>query len=375
MESPFKHDSFLFSSVFHSLYTEGIFKTITQSATSPAELCRILTHEFEQARLAGITQPIVVGAIPFDTRQPSSLYIPRASHFLSREAFRQKLLKIQRTPLLITERQPLPDKDHFLAMVEKAVKKIRQGTLQKIVLSRTQSIRTEHPIETIALLSTLAEQNPDGYHFRLPLTENRYLFGASPELLLRQEKRTIATTPLAGTIKRDADAQQDRDNCDRLLASDKDRHEHRLVIEDIRQRLSGYCAKLDIPQTPTLLPTPQVWHLASPITGQLKADNVHPLFLACLLHPTPALCGLPMEKARSLISELEPFERGVFGGIVGWSDAEGNGEWVVAIRCGVSQHNAVRLYAGAGIVADSEPAAEWRETEAKMRTMLAALDQ
>ncbi|EHD23305.1 MULTISPECIES: isochorismate synthase [Brenneria] len=375
MGTPFHHHSFLFSSAFRSLYTEGVFKTLTWPASDPSALCQKVAHGFEQARLAGITRPIVVGAIPFDVRQPSSLYIPHACHFLSREAFKQKLSATPQTPLRIVDQQPHPQREYFLAMVESAVNAIRQGELQKIVLSRLQSVQVEHPLNTIALLATLAEQNPNGYYFHLPLAEKRYLFGASPELLLRQQGRSIWSTPLAGTAKRAADERQDRDSRDRLLTSRKDRHEHQLVIEEIRQTLAGYCSSLSIPPQPELLPTPNLWHLASPIAGELKADNSQSLSLAGLLHPTPALCGVPKEKARRLISELEPFERGVFGGIVGWSDDEGNGEWAVTIRCGISQQQHIQLYAGAGIVADSDPAAEWLEIEAKMRTMLRALGQ
>lgn len=139
--------------------------------------------------------------------------------------------------------------------------------------------------------------------------------------------------------------------------------------------LAGYCSSLNIPQQPELLRTPNLWHLASPIEGLLKTDNSQSLSLACLLHPTPALCGVPKEKAFRMIRELEPFDRGVFGGIVGWSDDEGNGEWAVTIRCGTSQQQGIQLYAGADIVADSDPASEWLEIEAKMRTMLCALGQ
>ncbi|OSM95396.1 isochorismate synthase [Lonsdalea populi] len=375
MGIPFHHGSFLFSSTFCSLYAEGIFKTLPRPASDPVALCQDVAQAFEHARYAGITHPIVVGAIPFDVSQPSSLYIPQANHFLSREKFKQKLSAAPQMRLRVVARRPHPEREDFLAMVKSAVHAIRQGELQKIVLSRMQLLQVEEPLNTIALLATLAEQNPNGYYFHLPLASNRCLFGASPELLLRQEGRTIWTTPLAGTSRRGTDEQEDGDNRDRLLASRKDRKEHQLVIDEIRHMLAGYCSSLNIPQQPELLRTPNLWHLASPIEGQLKTGNSQSLSLACLLHPTPALCGVPKEKAFRLIRELEPFERGVFGGIVGWSDDEGNGEWAVTIRCGTSQQQNIQLYAGAGIVSDSDPTAEWLEIEAKMRTMLCALGQ
>lgn len=375
MGMPFHHDSFLFSSAFRSLYADGVFKTLTGPASDPAALCQDVAQAFKQARHAGITHPIVVGSIPFDVSQPSSLYIPQACHFLSRDAFKQKLDAAPQKPLSVVARQHHPEREAFLSMVKSAVQAIHQGELQKIVLSRIQSLQVEEPLDTIALLATLAEQNPNGYYFHHPLAENRRLFGASPELLLRQEASSIWTTPLAGTTRRGADEQEDRVNRDRLLASRKDRHEHQLVIDEIRHLLAGHCSSLNIPQQPELLRTPNLWHLASPIAGRLKTDNSQSLALACLLHPTPALCGVPKEKAFRLIRELEPFDRGVFGGIVGWSDDEGNGEWAIAIRCGTSQQQDIQLYAGAGIVADSDPAAEWLEIEGKMRTMLSALGQ
>ncbi|MFP1744159.1 isochorismate synthase MenF [Lonsdalea quercina] len=375
MGTHFRHDSFLFSSAFRSFYTDGVFKTLTKPASDPFALCQDVAQAFDQARHAGITHPIVVGAIPFDVSQPSSLYIPQTCHFLSREAFKQKLGAAPQTSLRVVARHLPPEREAFLDMVKSAVHVIRQGELQKIVLSRMQSLEVEEPLNTIALLATLAEQNPNGYYFHLPMAADRCLFGASPELLLRQEARSIWTTPLAGTARRGADEQEDRDNGERLLASRKDRHEHQLVIDEIRQMLAGYCSSLNIPQQPELLRTPNLWHLASPIEGLLKTDNSQSLSLACLLHPTPALCGVPKEKAFRMIRELEPFDRGVFGGIVGWSDDKGNGEWAVTIRCGTSQQQGIQLYAGAGIVADSDPASEWLEIEAKMRTMLCALGQ
>lgn len=375
MEIPFHHGSFFFSSTFRSLYTEGVFKTLTGPASDPGALCQDVAQAFEQARLAGITHPIVVGAIPFDVSQPSSLHIPQACHFLSREAFKQKLSTATQTSLRVVARQRHSQREDFLAMVTSAVHAIRQGELQKIVLSDMQSLQVEEPLDTVVLLATLAEQNPSGYYFHLPMAANRYLFGASPELLLRQEARSIWTTPLAGTARRGANEQEDEDNYARLLSSSKDRHEHQLVIDEIRHILGDYCSSLKIPEQPELLQTPNLWHLASPIEGQLKTDNSQSLSLACLLHPTPALCGVPKEKAFRLIRELEPFDRGVFGGIVGWSDDEGNGEWVVTIRCGTSQQRNIQLFAGAGIVADSDPASEWLEIESKMRTMLCALGQ
>lgn len=165
MGTHFRHDSFLFSSAFRSFYTDGVFKTLTKPASDPFALCQDVAQAFDQARHAGITHPIVVGAIPFDVSQPSSLYIPQTCHFLSREAFKQKLGAAPQTSLGVVARHLHPEREAFLDMVKSAVHVIRQGELQKIVLSRMQSLEVEEPLNTIALLATLAEQNPNGYSF------------------------------------------------------------------------------------------------------------------------------------------------------------------------------------------------------------------
>ena len=175
--------------------------------------------------------------------------------------------------------------------------------------------------------------------------------------------------PLAGSARRQPDDMLDREAGNRLLASEKDRHEHELVTQSMKKTLAPRSLQLTLPSTPQLITTPTLWHLATPIEGQAKAEE-NALTLACLLHPTPALSGFPHEAAKQLIAELEPFERDLFGGIVGWCDAEGNGEWVVTIRCARVKANSVRLFAGAGIVPASSPESEWRETGVKLSTML-----
>lgn len=374
MKLAINHESFLFSSAFRSLYAEGIFEHLTDPADDPDALCKSVEHAFHRARQAGITTPLVVGAIPFDKRTPSSLFIPHTHRFLTRETFMQALNAGNHQPVAIRGQLPFPSKEHFTNMVGEAVSTIGTGALQKIVLSRLLTLQTDSPSNTLSVLKTLADQNPSSYLFHAPLQHDATLFGASPELLLRQNGNKIWTTPLAGTIKRSQDVQQDQEKQASLLASKKDRHEHRLVVEDIQRVLTPYCSTLSIPEVPQVLETPKVWHLASPISGTLNQD-ISPLQLASLLHPTPALCGVPAPEAREIIQALEPFKRGLFGGIVGWSDDQGNGEWAVTIRCGIHEQNAIRLYAGAGIVADSNPEDEWNETQSKLETMLSALVQ
>jgi len=144
-----------------------------------------------------------------------------------------------------------------------------------------------------------------------------------------------------------------------LIASKKDRYEHRIVTEGIRQVRASRSSYLDVHKPCKLLTTTTLWHLSTPIDGEVASHDESALALACLPHQTPALCGTPAASARALIKQLETFEPGLFGGIVGWCDADGNGEWVVTIPCGTVDDNQVRLFAGAGIVAGSSPESEW----------------
>ena len=196
-----------------------------------------------------------------------------------------------------------------------------------------------------------------------------FSLGASPELLLRKDGERFSSIPLAGSARRQPDEVLDREAGNRLLASEKDRHEHELVTQAMKEVLRERSSELPVPSSPQLITTPTLWHLATPFEGKANSQE-NALTLACLLHPTPALSGFPHQAATQVIAELEPFDRELFGGIVGWCDSEGNGEWVVTIRCAKLRENQVRLFAGAGIVPASSPLGEWRETGVKLSTML-----
>ncbi len=255
------------------------------------------------------------------------------------------------------------------AFVAKAATLTATPQVDKVVLSRLIDIKATQNLDSGALLERLIAQNPASFNFHVPLPDGGVLLGASPELLLRKEGDHYSSLPLAGSARRQPDDVLDREAGNRLLASEKDRHEHELVTQSMKKTLAPRSLQLTLPNTPQLITTPTLWHLATPIEGQAKpCENA--LTLACLLHPTPALSGFPHQVAKQVIAELEPFERDLFGGIVGWCDAEGNGEWVVTIRCARVKDNGVRLFAGAGIVPASSPESEWRETGVKLSTML-----
>lgn len=370
-------DTFLFLSPHRSLRAEGCFRRFDRPAEGAGDPASGFQQElqalFAAARQSGIERPMVVGALPFDTRKPSALYVPQCWHWLDHDAcLQQAEASLPKAGLPSSGLQPLPDQADFMQQVEQAVMRIGQGELDKVVLSRLLDIHAPQPLDTTALMARIISQNPQGYDFHLPLPDGSVLLGASPELLLRKEGALFYSQPLAGTSGRSAQPETDQQLGAALLDSGKNRHEHQLVIDAMRRVLQPRSCRLEVPDQPELVATPTLWHLATLIRGEVQDPTDNALMLASLLHPTPALSGFPHDRARELISELEPFDREEFGGIVGWCDDQGNGEWVVAIRCGKVSQNHLRLFAGAGIVHSSSPLAEWQETGIKFNTMLRA---
>ncbi|AIP95615.1 isochorismate synthase EntC [Salmonella enterica] len=367
-------DRFFFMSPYRSFTTSGCFARYTEPAVSgdspDSPFQQKLRQQFAAAKSQGIVNPILVGAIPFDTCQPSSLFIPLEWQLFSRqEKQRTARYFTDHQPVTVTARKAIPEQDAFEAMVARAAMLTATPDVDKVVLSRLIDITTDVAVDSGALLERLVAQNPVSYNFHVPLADGGVLLGASPELLLRKEGERFSSLPLAGSARRQPDDVLDREAGNRLLASQKDRHEHELVTQAMKQILRDRSTELQLPSSPQLITTPTLWHLGTPFEGKANAGE-NALTLACLLHPTPALSGFPHQVAKKLIAELEPFDRELFGGIVGWCDAEGNGEWVVTIRCAKLRGNQVRLFAGAGIVPASSPVGEWRETGVKLSTML-----
>ncbi|WHI47881.1 isochorismate synthase [Microbulbifer sp. VAAF005] len=369
---------FLFSSSYRSLRGKGVFAEINQPVIPGASGGSQLFHESVQgalakAREAGICNPVVIGAVPFDLSQQSRLFIPADCEFFDRRemvsALEGKCTSVPR----VEKMQSVPSEWRFKQSVEQAIANFQHSELRKAVLSRVLNVELADKVSVDEILSRLIVQNPSGYHFRVPIEGDQELIGSSPELLVRKVGSELTSNPLAGSAKRQNDLEKDKAVSESLLTSAKDSYEHKLVIDEIRQVLTPFCSSLDIPAAPALISTPAMWHLSTLIHGQLKDPEISALELACQLHPTPAVCGFPTKDARNLIRLVESFERGVFTGMVGWCDAEGNGEWVVTIRCGTVNGNHVQLFAGAGIVEDSCPESEWLETGAKLGTMLNAL--
>ncbi|WP_404835135.1 isochorismate synthase MenF [Aeromonas media] len=360
---------FLFTSGQGTISATDLGQPITTPACEWPLLEQQIADALAAARAAGQANPLLIGAFAFDPAEASCLYVPGRYERGERIAPEEQTTETNSVIAV----QSTPAAGEFKASVSAALDAFAQGKLAKVVLSRKLILTLHKPADPERVLARLMAQNPHAFHFSLPLGQGRRLLGASPELLLRVSGGEVFTHPLAGSARRASEPVQDEAVARDLLASRKDQHEHKLVIDEIRRVLTPHCRVLAIPSHPSLMSTDTLWHLGTPIAGQLHGSDASVLSLACQLHPTPALCGYPTDLARQFIREQEPFRRALFSGIVGWCDSQGNGEWAVVIRCGVLDGHQVELFAGAGIVAGSDPAMEWAETGTKLGTMLKAL--
>lgn len=354
----------------HKLEAEGCLAKLPSG--DAASFGRRVSEFFATARLG---PDVLVGALPFDPHAADALYQP-AQLGLS-DAL--KLSSQAELPPLVGHSHAEPTPDHYAEMVKQCVSQLtgEQTVLGKAVLARSLRLQVAGTIEPLALAQRLErDTSVTTYVIPLPVSGNEspaWLVGATPELLISRRGRTIISHPLAGSARRSHDAAEDARTAKKLEASSKDLVEHRYVVDAIVAALAPLCDALDAPTTPSLYSTDSMWHLGTRIVGTLKDSNTSVATLAGLLHPTPAVCGTPRQQALETISTLEPVSRGFYAGAVGWVDARGDGDWYVAIRCAHVQADTLRLFAGAGIVADSVPALEVEETAAKFMALLDAL--
>jgi isochorismate synthase len=243
---------------------------------------------------------------------------------------------------------------------------IAAGDADKIVAARRSVVTTRTDLEPLDVLSRLGEARASSTRF-LVRAGSATLVGATPEHLFTQRGTRITTEALAGSIATEVER-----GVEKLLSSDKDREEHRYVVRHLVERLTPLSTRVAHPDAPQVRRLPNVLHLRTPIEAELMR-RTHPLDVLAALHPTPAVGGTPPERALAWIARHEPAARGWYGGPIGWVDARGDGEFVVALRCGVIQGARAWLWAGGGIVLGSDAAAEWEETALKMRPMLRAL--
>lgn len=254
--------------------------------------------------------------------------------------------------------------------VAEAIEAIAAGQVDKVVLARDMEARTEQEIDPRWPLRRLAERYPGCFTFSVD-----GLIGATPELLVRREKGLVTSRVLAGTIRRTGDDARDLSLAASLARSSKDLEEHEYAVRSVADALTPHCTSTNVPESPFVLHLANVMHLATDVTGVL-ADASSSLALAEALHPSAAVCGTPTEDAADLIDRLEGMDRGRYAGPVGWIDAEGDGEWGLALRCGhldPADPHSIRLFAGCGIVAGSDPEAELAESVAKLVPMRDAL--
>ncbi len=244
-------------------------------------------------------------------------------------------------------------------VVADAVARINGGDLEKVVLARDLLAQAQGPIDVRWPLTRLAQDYPTCWTFHVD-----HLFGATPEMLVRRERGLVTSRVLAGTIRRTGDDARDLQLAATLARSSKDLEEHEYAVRSVADALAPHCTSMNVPEAPFVLHLPNVMHLATDVTGVID-DETTSLELAEALHPSAAVGGTPTPVARALISEIEGMDRGRYAGPVGWMDASGDGEWGIALRSGELRGDTVRLFAGCGIVADSDPEAELAEAQAK----------
>lgn len=371
---------FVFSTPTGTISSKQIFKNIDFSQDADLAFQPQLQQWLQQSKnlleyeinSSKNNELILVGGIPFDAQDLPELSVVEANNTHLLEIFSDRHLGLNDQPVTA---KLIPESKTYKAGVDKLVQLMQDATLKKAVLARAIDITTHKKINVADLFYRLLASNTEGYTFAFAQQPKKqgWFMGASPELLVAKHNQHVFSHPVAGTLPRHSDPTEDQLRATQLLASAKDQQEHAVVIEAIADQLAPFCKNLQIPKQPSLIKTSTLWHLATQIQGVLKDTDTHVFDLVAALHPTPAVCGQPPQLARELIANLEPFNRSLFAGAVGWSDVRGNGAWSVSVRCGRVFEQMVRLYAGAGIVAASKAELELNETAAKFQTMLNAL--
>ncbi|RRD50004.1 isochorismate synthase MenF [Arachnia propionica] len=344
-----------------------------------------IDHDSELPGAFG-TGPLAIGSFAFDpenTRSRSILVVPetiigrRAGHaWMTRISEGRSSLDLPEAaepPAAPTGLELMPDglpEAEWEDLVRDVVALIHSDSVSKVVLARSLKARASSPLDPRHILGRLVERYPMVWSY---LVDG--LVGATPELLVRRQHQLVTSRVLAGTVSIDPDHTDPVSRIGQLTSSGKDISEHEFAVASVAEALEPYCAAMNVPEAPSVLTLPNVMHLATDITG-VSDPEVSSLALAAALHPSAAVCGTPTHLAGSIIAQRESLDRGRYAGPVGWVDAAGDGEWAIALRGGYinpAQPDEIRLYAGAGIVADSDPASELAETLAKFRPMLDAL--
>jgi menaquinone-specific isochorismate synthase len=348
------------------LVTSGI---ATRVAPTDAAAVLAAVDSDDPVGLPG-TGAVAVGALPFDPDATGELVVPARVHGVhDGRAWVTEIGPGEPTAAVATAPPTRflvaapRTRDEWRIAVERALAAIESGALEKVVLAREVLIEADTAFDAHDIVRGLVAHQPGSFVYA-----SEGFVGASPELLVRRVGAVVESRPVAGTTVADSD-----DALLALAASVKDTREHRFVVDGIVDVLGRRCEQLHAETVPEVAVFGPVAHLATPIRGRLTAPTPTALDLARLLHPTPAVGGTPRRAALDAIRELEGFDRGRYAGPVGWVDARGDGEWAIALRGAELDGARARLVAGAGIVAGSDPEAEWAETQAKLEPMLRAL--
>jgi menaquinone-specific isochorismate synthase len=323
--------------------------------------------------------PVAVGVLPFRPGSPAELVIPAVTIGKGPDGQRWITTIDGADADLEPPATPAPSAGAFavhpgvavttyLDAVAAGRDEVRAGRLTKVVIARDVIVEADAPLDVHAILLRLRASFGSSYRYSVD-----GFVGASPELLVDRHGDVVRSHPLAGTAPRTGDPTTDARLAAALITSTKDQVEHRVVIDVVHETLLPWCSYLDWEAEPSIVTVANVQHLGTLIEGRLSAPAPNVLDMAQALSPTPALGGHPRDAALELIDRVEGFERGRYGGAVGWVDAAGNGTWAVAIRCAEITGPTARLFAGGGIVADSDPVTELAETQAKLQAMLSAI--
>ncbi|RFU66307.1 isochorismate synthase [Peribacillus glennii] len=270
---------------------------------------------------------------------------------------------------IMEQREIAPE--HWKDTVATAIEEIKKTDLQKLVLAREMRLVFKDPVYSEQVLENLSREQKESFIFSLEVGSDCFV-GASPERLIKKTGSEMFSTCLAGSIARGKDKQEDDMLGNTLLHDQKNLIEHQYVVSMIEQAIKSVCHSVDIPRQPMLMKNRHIQHLYTPVKGKCD-ESVSIFHVMEKLHPTPALGGLPQEKAVRRIREMEQLERGFYAGPIGWADSYGNGEFAVAIRSALLQGKEASLFAGCGIVEDSTPESEYIETSIKFKPMLSAL--
>lgn len=358
----------------------------------PARLAAIAARldELAPEGAGALERPVAVGALPFLPDRPGALVVPelavirdghdavavavgrpeevagRLDSELERAA---RPARIGAVPDRFSLESAAPHEE-FLTRVSAALAEIAGGRLDKVVLAREVVVEANRPFVQADLLERLRALHPSCTTFCLD-----GFLGATPELLVRRQGREVASDPLAGTAARSGDPEADARLEAALYSSAKERAEHRAVVDSISSRLAPVTERLEVPPGPEIVRLRNVSHLRTPISGRLAAPGGRvptALELVALVHPTPAVAGSPVASALEYLEKNEHLDRDRYAGPVGFMRAGGDGAFYLGIRSALVEGASARLFAGVGVVADSEPAAELRETQLKLQAVLAA---